>query len=94
VTQPKAIAPDTQEDIHRMNNLTGGEFDREFVNMMVADHQKAIELFRDQQSSVQNPDVEKYVNNTLATLETHLDKAQRLQTKLFNAPSPPRPAAR
>src|SRR5262249_5101947 len=60
VRQPRSIAADTQQDISRMNTLSGGEFDREFVNMMVSDHQKAIELFRDQQSSAQNRDVKKY----------------------------------
>jgi putative membrane protein len=86
VPQPKAVATDTQQDINRMDNLTGGEFDREFINMMVTDHQKAIELFRDQQSSAQNRDVKKYVDDVLPKLEMHLDKAQRLQTKLFNVP--------
>jgi putative membrane protein len=86
VPQPKAVATDTQQDINRMDNLTGGEFDREFINMMVTDHQKAIELFRDQQSSAQNRDLKKYVDDVLPKLEMHLDKAQRLQTKLFNVP--------
>jgi len=89
VQQPKTIASDTQQDINRMSNLSGGEFDREFVNMMVSDHQKTIELFRDQQSSAQNRDVRKYVEDMLPKLELHLDKAQRLQTKLFSAPNKP-----
>jgi putative membrane protein len=89
VQQPKTIAADTEQDISRMNTLSGGEFDREFVNMMVSDHQKAIELFRDQQSSAQNRDVKKYVDDVLPKLEMHLEKAQRLQTKLFSAPNQP-----
>src|SRR5262249_9938082 len=89
VRQPRSIAADTQQDNSRMNTLSGGEFDREFVNMMVSDHQKAIELFRDQQSSAQNRDVKKYVDDVLPKLEMHLDKAQRLQTKLFSAPNQP-----
>jgi len=89
VQQPKTIAADTQQDINRMYMLSGGEFDREFVNMMVSDHQKAIELFRDQQSSLQNPDVKNHVDDVLPKLEMHLDKAQRLQTKLFSTPNQP-----
>jgi putative membrane protein len=89
VQQPRSIASDTQQDISRMSNLSGGEFDREFVNMMVSDHQKAIELFLDQQSSAQNPDVKNYVDEVLPKLDMHLDQAQRLQTKLFSAPNKP-----
>ena len=88
VPQPKKVAADTQKDIDRMNTLTGPEFDREFVNMMVSDHQKAVEMFRDQQAIAQNEDVKKYVENVLPTLEMHLEKAQRLQSKLFSAPNP------
>ena len=94
VAQPKTIDARTQQDIDRMNNLTGGEFDREFINMMVSDHQKAIELFRDQQTSSQDQDVKKYVDKVLPNLEVHLDTAQRLQTKLFSAAANRSPATR
>jgi putative membrane protein len=87
VSQPKSIPARTQQDIGRMKTLTGGEFDREFVNMIVSEHQKAIEMFRDQQSTAQNEDVKKYVEDTLPILEMHLEKAQRLQTKLFSMPN-------
>jgi putative membrane protein len=86
VSQPKSIPARTQQDIGRMKTLTGGEFDREFVNMIVSEHQKAIEMFRDQQSTAQNQDVKKYVEDTLPRLEMHLEKAQRLQTKVFSTP--------
>ena len=40
------MAPDVQKDVERMRALRGVDFDREFMNMMVADHKKAIEMFR------------------------------------------------
>jgi len=80
---------ETQQDIDRMNILTGSEFDREFVNKMVSDHQKAVDMFRDQQATAQNPDVKKYVNDVLPKLEMHLDKAQQLQAKLFDRKNTP-----
>jgi putative membrane protein len=83
VSQPKALTPETKADIERMTALSGPEFDREFVNMMVADHQKGIEMFRDQASIAQNPDVKKYAENLLPTLEMHLEKSQKLQSRLF-----------
>jgi putative membrane protein len=87
VPQPKSIPVELQQDISRMRGLTGGEFDREFVNMIVSEHQKVIEMFRDQQSTAQNQDVKKYVEDTLPKLEMHLEKAQRLQTKVFSTPN-------
>src|SRR5262245_28647441 len=87
VPQPKSISVELQQDISRMRSLTGDEFDREFVNMIVSEHQKVIEMFRDQQSTAQNEDVKKYVEDTLPRLEMHLEKAQRLQTKVFSTPN-------
>jgi putative membrane protein len=87
VSQPKSLSADMRQDIDRMNNLTGPEFDREFVNMMVMDHQKAVELFRDAENTAQTSEVKDYVEDTLPKLEMHLDKAQQLQSKLFSAPN-------
>src|SRR5438132_14208004 len=42
VSQPKSLTPEIKADIEKMTGLSGPEFDREFVNMMVADHQKAV----------------------------------------------------
>jgi putative membrane protein len=53
------------------------------MNMMVADHQKAVEMFRDQINIAQDTDVKKYAEDLLPRLEMHLEKAQRLQSKLF-----------
>ena len=89
VQPPKTVAAETQQDMNRMNSLTGPEFDREFANKMVSDHEKAVELFRDHQAIAQNADVKKYVNDVLPRLEMHLDKARQLQAKQFNWPNAP-----
>jgi putative membrane protein len=84
VQLPNAVPTEAQQDLSKMNGLTGGDFDREFANKMVSDHQQAIQLFRDEQASAQDPDLKKYIDNVLPKLEKHLDEAQRLQSKLFN----------
>ena len=83
VSQPSTMTPQAKMDIEKMTGLSGAEFDREFVNMMVADHQKMVEMFRDQAAIAQNPDVKKYAEDLLPKLEMHLEKAQKLQSKLF-----------
>lgn len=83
VPEPKTASADARQDLSRMSALSGAEFDREFSNVMVADHQKAVEMFRDQIRIVQDPDLKKYIEDRLPQLEMHLEKAQRLQSKLF-----------
>jgi putative membrane protein len=85
---PNVLSPEAKADIEKMTALSGPEMDREFVNAMVADHQKAIEMFRDQINIAQSPDVVKYAEDLLPKLEMHLEKAQRLQSKLFGGGKP------
>jgi putative membrane protein len=80
---PPSPAADAAQDIARANLLTGPEFDREFINMMVADHEKAIEMFRQAATTAQNTDLRGHIEDVLPKLEMHLEKAQRLQSKLF-----------
>jgi len=86
VSRPQVASADARQDISRMSDLSGPEFDREFINMMVADHQKATDRFHDQIAIAQGPDVKKYAEDLLPKLEMHLEKAQRLQSKLFSMP--------
>jgi putative membrane protein len=88
MSPPNVLSPDAKADIEKMTALSGPEMDREFVNSMVADHQKAIEMFRDQVNIAQSPDVRKYADDLLPKLEMHLEKAQKLQSKLFGGGKP------
>ena len=87
VSQQKGLTPDAQQAISTLNGLTGPEFDREFINVMVTDHQKVLGMFRDQQATVQDTQLKDYVEEMIPTLEMHLDKAQQLQSKLFSSPT-------
>jgi putative membrane protein len=85
VSQPKIASADARQDTARMAGLEGPEFDREFINMMVADQQKAVQMFRSQIGIAMDADVKQFAENLLPKLEMHLEKAQRLQSKLFRA---------
>jgi putative membrane protein len=83
VAPPRTIPAEAQGDIDKMRGLSGPDFDREFINMMVADHQKAITMFREEIATAQNSDVKKYAEDVLPKLEMHLEKAHHLQSSLF-----------
>lgn len=87
VSQPTTTRADVKKDLNMMNGLSGPEFDREFINRMVADQQKAIEMCQDQAQIAQDSDVKKYAEDLLPELQMHLEKAHRLQSKLFSAPA-------
>jgi len=83
VPMPNTLTPEMKAEIETMTALSGAELDREFANNMVAAHQKEVEMFRDQVEIAQTPEVKKYAEDLLPRLEMHLEKAQRLQSKLF-----------
>ena len=83
VSLPNTLSPETKTEIETMTALSGAELDREFANVMVAQHEKEIGMYHDQLEIAQTPDVRKYAEDLLPRLEMHLEKAQRLQSKLF-----------
>jgi len=82
IPQPKGLPEERGEAVKKMQGLSGAAFDREFVNMMVTDHQKAVDAFRHAAATAQNADVRDYAKSVLPTLEKHLKDAQDLQHKI------------
>jgi putative membrane protein len=82
IPQPKGLPEERSEAVKKMQGLSGAAFDREFVNMMVTDHQKAVDAFRHAAATAQNVDVRDYAKSMLPTLEKHLKDAQDLQHKI------------
>jgi putative membrane protein len=82
IPQPKGLPEERNDAVKKMQGLSGAAFDKEFVNMMVVDHEKAVDTFRHEAATAQNPDVRDYANKVLPTLEKHLKDARDLQGKL------------
>ena len=67
-------------DYDRMSKLSGDKFDREFVKHMVADHKKDIKEFqREGKKTNERPSA--FAQETLPTLQKHLQTAQSLEGK-------------
>jgi putative membrane protein len=84
VPEPKMISAQSGQDMARAWQLSGPEFDREFANMMVSDHQKALELFRNTSYAAHDTDIQDYVDELIPKLDKHLMNAQEMQSKLFS----------
>jgi putative membrane protein len=82
IAQAKGIAlPASLDDKHRkhldkMQNLSGAEFDREYMKHMVNDHQKAVKLFKRQADRGADPDLKAFAASTLPKLQDHLAMAK------------------
>lgn len=84
LARKKMIQTDIAADIDLgVANLTGSNFDREFVKEMIADHTVIIEKFQIAEKQITDPDLHEFIVSTLPLVQTHLDQAKAL---LQNAP--------
>jgi putative membrane protein len=74
--EPKPADKKAQEDLAK---LSGEEFDREFAKAMVKGHKEAIGKF--EAASKGDDDVAKFAQETLPTLQKHLEQAQLIAGK-------------
>jgi putative membrane protein len=70
-----------RKQMQRLEKLTGPEFDRAYVQLMIDDHKDAIALFEKQVGHSQG-DVKQYAEKTLPVLREHLKLAEQTQKKL------------
>lgn len=82
ITLPSAPGEDHQEKIDDLNAKTGAEFDKEYMDMMVDDHQKDVDLFEDAAENSEDPDIQAFAAKTLPTLKKHLEQAKTIQEEL------------
>jgi putative membrane protein len=74
------LPPDDAQTAMSMPIATknGADFDRQFAQMMISDHQKAIALFEKEASSGTDPELKAWATKTLPTLRAHLADAEAL----------------
>ena len=66
----------------KLSSLSGAEFDKEYVNAMVADHEKSVNLFKTQADAGTDADAKAFAAKTLPKLQMHLDMIKGIQGKM------------
>jgi putative membrane protein len=76
---------EVRDEVKRLSDLNGREFDREYIDLMVKDHEKAAEALQDQAQNAEHPGVKQWAASTLPRIKSHLERAQQLQKQLQNS---------
>jgi putative membrane protein len=79
---PMPAAPASDPNLGYVSGLTGEAFDRAFIQMMLDDHIKAIEMVQSAQKRIANVPVAAFLKSLLPTLESHRDTAVALSKGL------------
>jgi len=79
---PAAMLDEHLEHIGELDKLSGSEFDKAYMKMMVEDHKEDVELFREAADSHENEEIRSWAEETLKTLKEHYQLAQEINNKL------------
>ena len=80
-------APDAhhQQEMAKLQKLSGAEFDRAYMDHMVKDHKKDVAEFRKQADSGKDPQIKAFAAKTLPTLQEHLKMAEATHAEVRKA---------
>ena len=76
---PTKLGDKENMDYEKLNHMSGGTLDREYIMMMVKEHQYSIALFEKESKIGTDPDIKKWATMTLPGMHTHLDYAVACQ---------------
>jgi putative membrane protein len=81
VVVDNVLSTEHQDMIKQLQSKKDAEFDAAYMNMMVMDHQKDVELFTNE-SHNQSADIQKVAEGSLPKLKKHLQMAQEIKASL------------
>jgi putative membrane protein len=83
----KNVKIDTDDDkdraYKRLNKKSGSEFDQEFVEHMIDEHEKDIKMFEKAAKDAKDPEVRAFASKHVGHLREHLQTAQGLRQTLM-----------
>ena len=83
ITLPTALGEEEQKHVNDLTKLSGKEFDKKYISMMVDDHKDDIDLFKKAaDDSKTDADVKAFAVKTLPTLQKHMDRIKALDKQI------------
>lgn len=87
---PSKPSSHAKSEKERLEKLSGADFDREFLNLVVKEHQKDLSVFEKESKREAAPaSLKSFAASTLRGLQDHLKMAQDLSGKVGGASSSP-----
>lgn len=82
VTLPSDVSDENRKKSDELMKKSVKDFDKEYVDIMVKDHEAAVNLFEKASNNVSDAEVVSFVNNILPKLKSHLESAKTLKKSL------------
>jgi putative membrane protein len=82
---PQDLSEDAQQTVEELQQQSGAEFDEAYMDEMVSDHEDDVAAFEDYVENAQDQDLRAFAEETLPTLQEHLDLAKQTQEQVAAA---------
>lgn len=82
VTLPGDVSDENRKTAEDLAKKTGKDFDKDYVDIMIKDHEKTINLFEKAASDVKDADITGFANNTLPKLRAHLESIKAIKKNM------------
>ena len=66
----------------RLSRLSGSQFDQAYMQLMVEEHTKDVNKFKEEAANAHDDTVKQFAAATLPVLESHLNQAQQIERQL------------
>ncbi len=81
ITIPTSPTDDAKDAYETLNKKSGNDFDKAYADMMVSEHEDAIDVFEEASTESYDADIKNWATVSLANLRTHLNHSIDLQKK-------------
>ncbi|MGA8089211.1 MAG: DUF4142 domain-containing protein [Terracidiphilus sp.] len=78
VPEPKGPSKKDKKEIAKLQGLSGQDFDRAYISMMVKDHQQDLKDFKDEAQMAQDPNVKQVAQQGSKIISQHLQLIEQI----------------
>jgi len=79
---PSELSTTEQHEVNKLNKLSGQEFDKEYVSLMVKDHKKDLKEFQHTAKTADNAELRQFAQMTSVTIQEHLTTIENIERQL------------
>ena len=79
---PDSVSESKSRRYNDLREERGTDFDKQFVNRMIDDHEDDIDMFEEAIEDVKDPEVRNFAQNTLPRLRNHLEMLRQVKDKM------------
>lgn len=79
---PEKPLPEHEKHLQHFTGDKVKDFDKEYIKMMMENHEKSVELFTKASKEAKNEKVKKFAEKTLPVIKEHLAMAKKIKEKM------------